>query len=428
MALPFIAAFAARRKAARAAATEPDPAVRTEQPMDRPTAQRVQIVERPWAAVPVDEARILNDDSVASVFTLYRDVMLGGGWHWEGDDVEELEEYTDAVEQAHGLPQLLDEIAAAPFQRFAVAEIVWQLGGTWVPISYRVLPHIQFNATINTLGEVSSMRAITTAGVQDVPLQQAVFWAYRPTHLNPLGTSFYDSLEEVVNFKRRADAALVGFVERLSGPAVIGYYAPGTPEPEQQAMFQQLKKLRSNSVATVPGPKGGDGNMIELLEAAGMNGAIGVSVEAGATFERRIARRVLGAVLPIFESQWGTRAQASTHLDIMKSIIQTRQSEVEEPIQKQIVDRMIGWNFGPGAKDVQFKLNAPKLDNLQALASAVAELAAAGFIDPAEDGDIVRARFDFPARTVEEPTAQPAGSAAATIATRQAGNTSEPAA
>jgi hypothetical protein len=398
------------------------PVVAADSTMPKPDAVvHVRIVERPWATVPIDETRLLNDDTVASVYTLYKDTLLGGGWHWEGDDAKSLTDYTDACEQAHGLPQLLDEIAAAPFQRFAVAEVIWQTGGTWVPISYRVLPHINFNVTINQLGEAESIRAITTAGVQDLPLQQALWWPHRPTHLNPLGSSYYDSLQEVVNFKRRGDESLIRFVERFAGGILVGSYAEGTPEAEQQEMYDSLVKMRANSVIMKPyDPEGG--NTVEIIEPTGQG--TDIAIQAINMFERRIARRVLGSVLGVFESQFGTRAQAETHLNVMKSVIQTRQKEVEEPFDRQVVQRVVAWNFGPGARDLRWKLNPPKLQNLKDLATLVADLSAAGFLDPSEDGNTVRSQFDYPERAN---TGAPVAVVVAEkeVAARQAGQTSE---
>jgi len=153
-----------------------------------------------------------------------------------------------------------------------------------------------------------------------------------------------------------------------------------------------LRDLQSASVGTLPGPKGDAGNNIELLEASGgANSAIGSAIEMLHTYERRIARGVLGSVLAVFESEFGTRAQAETHLEVLKAVVRSHQGPIEEAINQQLVEPVLAYNVGEA--DVRFELSEPDFADREKVGRWVADLAQAGVIDLEADRDAIRGLF-----------------------------------
>lgn len=289
---------------------------------DRPEPGRViRVLPMAYQAPTASESRLLNDDSVYTVYNLFGDILLGGGWQFVGEDAARVSDLTAALTAAPGWAQCLDELAAAPFQRYAVIEIVWAAGDRWLPSALRPLPRSATALDMDDYGQVGAVRVSTSAGLQTVPLENAIVFRWRPTLERPLGQCVYDRLREVIQYKRRTDEALVRYIERYAGPTTIAWYPPGMSDDEQTALLNALKNLRSASYGILPGPRGEDGTQVELLEASG-NGPIQVALEMIKQYERRIARAVLGSVLAVFESEYGTRAQSEVHWQVLKAVVQ----------------------------------------------------------------------------------------------------------
>jgi phage gp29-like protein len=358
---------------------------------DKPDPKRtIRVIPAPYTSLPLSETRILNDDSVYTVYNLFGDILLGGGWRFVGEDAGRLQELTDAIVNAPGWSQTLDELAAAPFQRFAVVEIVWETGRTWTPAALRPLPRAAVSLDLDEFNQARSIRVSTSDGLQTLPPENFILFRWRATIEKPLGQSVYDRLKEVIQFKRRTDEAIVRYIERFAGPTVIAWYPPGMSDEDQSALLTAVKNLRSASYGALPGPRGDDGASIELLEASGQ-GPITVAQEMIRQYERRIARAVLGSVLAVFESEYGTRAQSEVHWQVLKAVVQSYQTEIEEPLNQQLLQPVIRYNVGQA--DVQFRLNPPSFADLQKLAQTMADLAQAGVLDLEADRERIRGLF-----------------------------------
>lgn len=352
----------------------------------------------PFAYVSRTVQDLLNDDTIGSVANVFTDILLSSGWTFEGDDAKEVKDLTDAMTSAPGWNMLLNSMALAPFKRFSAVEMIWDTTsdvGKWLPKKYRDLPLRFTSLNLNAQHDVICANVTTTGGLQQVPPQNMVCHRHQPTFEHPLGQSVYDSLAEVIGYKRKADALLIRILERLAGATVIGWYAPGTPQSEQDALFAALGKMVSGSYSVMPGPRGEKGNEVELLELSSSAG-LDFAINLLNLYERRIARAVLGSVLSIYEAEHGSRAQASEHTKILTSVVESQQDGLEEPINAQLLKPLLAYNKPNGAKlDVKFRLNAPDFSDLSKTGAWVDGLIAAGVIDPEnqEDNDLVRTLF-----------------------------------
>lgn len=356
---------------------------------------QIKAQPQPFAWVNRNEQNLLNDDSIYSVYNVYSDILLSSGYTFEGDDAASVTDLTDAMTKAQGWTSLLNSLAAAPFQRFSAVETLWNTTGAWTPRKYRTLPLRYTSLNLDDEHEVVCANVSTTAGMQPVLPQSMVCHRNDPTFEHPLGQSVYDHLEEVIGYKRKADALLIRILERLAGATVIGWYAPGTPQSEQDALFAALRSMVSASYAIMPGPKGDKGNEVELLELSASAG-LDFAISLLNMYERRIARAILGSVLSMYEAEHGSRAQASEHTKILTSVIESQQDGIEEPINAQLLKPILAYNRPNGAKlDVRFKLNAPDFSDLSRTGAWVDGLIAAGIIDAEnqEDNDFVRMLF-----------------------------------
>jgi phage gp29-like protein len=327
---------------------------------------------------------LVKDGTLYAVSHFLNEVCLGAGWHFEGDDAESNAEVLDAIVNREGFAEMLRANLNAMFTRFAVTEVVWGTGSVWLPARYRVVPHASCRLNINDGGDVESVEVVTTAGIQQLPLVRAVVHRHRPSLDHPEGQSVLDSIGEDVGYKRRSDDALVKNVERFSAPFIIGRYPPGMSASQKQELLDQLKKLQSASVAVLP-----EGVGVEIIEAKGVSSKF--AMDAVSFFERRIARQVLGSILAMFEAEFGTRAQATTHWQVIRYVVASYQADIEATINEQLVQRVLAWNGLPDR--VVFKLNEPDLLDKTNIARWVADLASAGVLDMEQDRDLIRRIF-----------------------------------
>lgn len=362
------------------------------------TGAQIKALPLPFAFVGRNEQNLLNDDSIYAVYNVFADVLLSSGWIFEGDDAENVKDLTDAMVSAPGWNMLLNSMAAAGFKRFSAVEIVWDTTsdtGKWVPRKFRDLPLKYTSLTLDSEQDVVCANVSTTGGLQMVPPQNMVCHRNEPTFEHPLGQSVYDRLQEVIGYKRKADALLIRILERLAGATMIAWYAPGTPDAEITALFNSLKQMQSASVAAFQGPRGEKGNEVELLELSSSAG-LDFAINLLNLYERRIARAILGSVLSMFESEHGSRAQASEHTKILMSVIESAQDGIEEPINAQLLRPYLAYNRPNGANlDVRFKLNTPDFSDLSKTGAWIDGLIAAGVLDVEnqEDNDAVRTLF-----------------------------------
>lgn len=353
----------------------------------------IRAVATPFAGVETSDSGLLKDDSVYRVYNLYRDMLLGAGWRFEGGDAEAVDALMEGVVSAKGFDDMLYEMAAAPFQRMAVIEIVWNFGrDVWLPRRYRVVPIEDVSLALDEQGEVEHVNVTTSAGLQQIPTTNMVVYRWRPTFAEPLGRSVYQHIKEPVEYKRTTDKAMISYAQRWGVPSIVGFYAPGQNRADQTKFLAAIRSLQNASAAILPIKPSRDApDVLQLLEAKGEGSAISAVMEMNKGFEKRIAGAVLGSILAVYESDYGTRAQAQTHLEVLRSVIEAAQAPLEEAINAQLVEPVLAYNRG--AADVRFVLNSPNLNDLEKLGNMVADLAQAGLIDPMQDAKVIRTMF-----------------------------------
>jgi len=339
------------------------------------------------ASAKPEEISLTKDGTLSAVLRFLTEVVLGAGWHFDGEDADAVAEVLPEVTDKPGFSEMLRACMLAMFSRFAVVEVIWQQRGEWwLPERYRLVPHDAVSMHISERGEVERVEVFTTAGIQELPLARAIIHRYKPSLAHPEGETLLDSIREDVHYKRRGDDALVKNVERFAAPFIVGRYPPGMSAEQKRELLDQLKKLQSASVAVLP-----EGVGVEVIEGRGVSSRF--AMDAVSFFERRIARQVLGSVLAMFEAEFGTRAQAATHWQIIRYVAASYQSDIEATINEQLVQRVLRWNGLPD--QVAFKLNEPDVLDRTNIARWVADLATAGVLDLEEDRQLIRRMFGF---------------------------------
>lgn len=340
---------------------------------------------RPMGAVTVPrELQLLRDGTVYSILNFLSELSLGSGWHFEGEDVTENQDILEAVTHADGFTEMLRALFWAMATRFCAIEQVWTTQPFWYPYRLRVLPPTATTLQIDENGDVQEIQVMTSAGTQSLPLSRAIYYRFRPTLEHPEGSSILETLQDDISFKRRADDTLVKNNERFGAPYIILRYPPGMSERQKQELLERGNLLQSASVAVIP-----EGVGVEIMEPSGKASAF--ALNSLSYLERRIARAVLGSILTMFESEYGTRAQAEVHFQVFKFIIASRQADIEDTVTSQLFERVLALN-GRGM-NCRFKLNEPQLMDRETTAKWVTNLTSVGIIDAEYDRDMVRRLF-----------------------------------
>lgn len=359
--------------------------------------RRILAVPLPFQSVPISEQQFENDDTVAAVVEIFTDVLLGGGWKWEGDSAEECKPLTDAIERAVGWNQLLDGLSKQFARRLVAFEMVWDTTDAWVPSKFRELPSGRNGTTfvdLDELQDIVTLRVTTSAGLQEVPLTNAIIARYRPTFADPLGQTKYAQAKEIVGFKRRADANLARYIDRLAG-ILVGWYQMGMSDEDQGKFLSALKQMFTASVAILPGPHNEENNDVDILEGRGEAGGGGLLMQALEQYQMRIARLLLGSVLAVFSGTFGSRGASETHMDMLKMVVKRYQGElVEDPINDQLLRPVLEYNVGKG-KDLKFLLNPPNFDDIEKLGMMILNLTQGGYLSPEKDTERVLTAAGF---------------------------------
>lgn len=364
---------------------------RTRNNNQRPTPnEQLRVLPQTTTRTTPTELRYLHDDTIAVIRNFLAEVLLGSGWYIETNDTRYLQ-LAQRTFNALGFENLLRSCIDAQFTRFTAAEIIWDTD--YIPKAYRVLPHNTVELHINDHGDIQQVSVYTTAGKQTLPPTRLFLYRYRPSLDHPHGTTRMEALLEVYEAKRRVDEALVRFVERYAMPPLIAYHPPNASTETIDRLEHTLRAIRSGASVILPGPK--DTLPIEPLEVgARETSPISIALELLENYERRIARAVLGSVLPFFESQYGTRAQASVHLHVTGQIVRGMQTDIEQAVNTQIWQPTCFYTLGD-PNPPRWHLQEPFLPSVD-IARTVSELIAAGVIDPETDRDFIRQLFDLP--------------------------------
>jgi len=361
---------------------------------ERPTPnEQLRVLPQLTPRTPPTETRYLHDDTIAVIRNFLAEVLLGSGWYIETNNPTYLQ-LAQRTFNALGFENLLRSCIDAQFTRFTAAEIVWD--NNYIPKAYRVLPHHAVELETDEYGDIKQVSVYTNAGKQTLPRTRLFLYRYRPSLDAPHGNTRMQSLLELYEAKRRVDEALVRFVERYAMPPLIAYHPPNASTETIDKLEQTLRAIRSGASVILPGPK--DTLPIEPLEVgARETSPIQLALELLENYERRIARAVLGSVLPFFESQYGTRAQATVHLHVTGQIVRGMQMDIEQAVNQQIWQPTCFYTLGD-TNPPRWHLQEPFLPSID-IARTISELIAAGVIDPETDREFIRQLFDLPTTT-----------------------------
>lgn len=341
-----------------------------------------------WQPVSGINSELLRHPLLSAVWHVLQELLVANGTRivptMQGQPVPDDEYALHAqLTQADHYALTLRHLTQSHLVGAAVAEILWDANAH--PIALRPIPTERVQFGLDAYGQVVNLRVQTDYGLQDLPLERAVYVIAQPLML------YYRVPPRLLALKRYLDAydrtlrAIDLYLQRHAVPTTIATTPPTITEPEREQIYDALVKMKDAFVAVLPA---GDGSTLQFLEPRGSG--IEFALEYLQMLERLIARALLGSILAVYEAQYGTRAQAQVHWETLKSVISAMQQPIEDALHDQLWRPYCTEQLGH-EPITRFRLNEPERMQSEALMRNIADLVALGFVDPDRDRDWVRA-------------------------------------
>lgn len=331
-------------------------------------------------------AQLLLHPVVHGVLHILQELLTGNGVRLvprAGDPVPDAEmELFAAMTEADGWDTALRHLVSAYLMGAACFEIVW--GEDYFPVAYRPVPHGKARLGLDEYGVPQDITVQTSVGVQSLPLAHAVLFMPLQTVEHPAGEPRLLRYRKYLDAYDDALKSLHLYIQRHGTPTVLAQLPPSYTEQETQAVHDALVRMQNALVATVPAA--GDAK-IEFLEPRGTG--MELALRLLELLERLVVRSLLGSILAVYEAQYGTRAQAQVHWEVMQQLVASMQRPLERALDAQLWRRLAEYHQGvPAGK---LALNEPNVVSREALLRTLGDLAALGVIEPERDREWLRA-------------------------------------
>ena len=378
--------------------------------------------------------RMLLDSQVRSVVNVLKAGILENGIQLTSavddktaDGYEQASKLTTAVEKMLdnlGVPlddvlwDMLDAIAVGN----RVAEQVYELDAGGLTLShlsvkpfdaYAFVIDVYFK-TVGILGRVpgqpfgvqqGTLLADLEHTVNLLPRSKFAVLAFRPHNGDPRGTSVCRPAFDPWNQKQQLKREYLKYLTQFATPSLIGYTAPeaqqyqmtdstgallfdtyGNPvmQTPEQDMLAALEKF-ANGVATVF-PYGAN---VEPIQMSGDGAAY---LNAFDFFNREITKAVLHQTLATEEGEHQARAAASTHKDILDTIIRQAKRSVERMLTRDVLRTWMSINGQANLIDLlpTVSLGSAETEDLPTLWTAAAALHQADYLHSSQYAELDR--------------------------------------
>lgn len=237
-------------------------------------------------------------------------------------------------------------------------EIDWEVReGRIVPAKMEAKPVEWF-----CFGEKNELRFLSRKHPvtgEELPPMKFVCPTNDETYKNPYGTSVLSLCFWPAMFKKGNFKFWVAFTEKYGSPWLVGKYAPGTSNENQNILADQLENMVQDAIAVVP-----DTSKIEIIEASGKGASADIFDKLKDACNADISKAILGQTLTTELSSTGSLAAAQTHNEVRKDIILSDARIIEETLN-QIVRWIVDQNFGKDVVSPAFRFSEPEEVNKQ---------------------------------------------------------------
>lgn len=236
-------------------------------------------------------------------------------------------------------------------------------------------------------------RSFDVAPTDILPREKFAILTFRPVDDDPRGTSLLRAAYDPWFRKRQVLIEYVKYLGQFAGPSLIGKTPPdaddipatdalgnpdptGTPTKPEAALAATLAGFRNAVAIAVP-----FGTDITPIQSSGEGRAF---LSALQHCDQQIVISILTQTLATMESEHQARAAAQVHEDVLETLIRQAKKALVRVIEHDILKNWMLYNWGPGLMHLRPKVSLGSTEKRQqpAVMAAIAQLVAAGFIQP----------------------------------------------
>lgn len=348
-------------------------------------------------------ARMVHDPQVKACLNTKKFAVLARGWevHPAGPSAEDahVADFVRATLSAmdgsvlDACHDLLDALARG----VSILEINWRLweGGPWAGrvglASLKAKDPSLFALETDPFLNLTALRGMD--GVSYPPDKFLIF-SHMPRYGGPWGVSDLRAAYNPWFMKDRLLTWWAKYLEKFGLPTVTGTYdaARGYTRQQQGELLSIVAQVHNESAVVLPSDM-----TLGLLETGRMNSA-GFD-ECVSYLDRAIAKSILGQTLTSDStSHTSTYALGAIHFDVLRFYIDKLARDLEESVlTRQLIARLVSYNFPPGTPCPTFRLGRLDDGKLAAVGHMIAELVNGNVLAP--DEPWIRDYLGLPAQT-----------------------------
>jgi len=281
-------------------------------------------------------------------------------------DMQIASEIEYILTQAENFENDMREMLNAYQYGFSVGEILWKIQEGLVmieDIKSRKPDYFAFDKDYNLV-------YTERIGKEEVILDKEKFVIYTldPRCENPYGTSLLRTCYWAVWFKANMIRFLMLFAERFGNPTIYGKYPTGWSPGEIEELVEQLGTIHANAVGAIS--KDAE---IALIESMRKESEF---IAAFNFFNSEMSKAVLGQTLTTDEgARSGSFALGKVHASVRDDYVAADARDIQAVCQKQVVDRLVEFNYGPDAYSPRFVIPYKAEENMLEKAKTYGTLA-----------------------------------------------------
>lgn len=288
-----------------------------------------------------------------------------------------------ALTSVQGYDLAIRHLAVALLTGVSAVEIVWT--EDYKVRELRPIPPERVQLGIDEYGQLVSLQILTLAGVQELPLPNAICLIASPVpFLFGVQELPLHALRKYLQAYDRVMKSLDLYLQRHGVPTALAKTPTTYTEAEVQQVYDMLVRMQDALVAVLPGTE----TQVEFLEPRGAG--MQLALDFMAFIERLVVRTLLGSVLAIYEAQYGTRAQAQVHWEVTQHLVNALQQPIETALHAQLWMPLCRYQLG---RDPISRLELNEVERVATgdLLRNLGDLVALGMVDPERDRDWIRA-------------------------------------
>lgn len=184
---------------------------------------------------------------------------------------------------------------------------------------------------------------------KEYPAENFVVYSHEPTDTKPMGSSLFDALLWYNWFFKNGMKFWSAYLDRFGMGIAIAKVPSDLSDDEKDLIKAAIRDI--NAGYSIRIPQGAD---IEILKA----------MSSGKTgFERyvnfcgdMVTEILLGQTLSTGVGEFASRAQATVHAETLNEYNKVDGQEIGGAVNRQLIPRLVEWNFGPGRECPTFKI------------------------------------------------------------------------